>query len=60
MPYEQILYEQKGATARITLNRPEKLNAITPRMQRELHEALWEADAQRRAEQEARLERKQP
>ncbi|MBI4571628.1 MAG: crotonase/enoyl-CoA hydratase family protein [Chloroflexi bacterium] len=45
MDFEQILYEQDGATARITLNRPEKLNAITPRMQRELHEAFWEADA---------------
>jgi enoyl-CoA hydratase len=44
MDFEQIRYEQDGATARITLNRPEKLNAITPRMQRELHDALWEAD----------------
>jgi enoyl-CoA hydratase len=45
MEYEQILYEREGGKARITLNRPEKLNAMTPRMQRELHDALWEADA---------------
>jgi enoyl-CoA hydratase len=45
MPYEQILYERDGAKVRITLNRPEKLNAMTPRLQRELSDALWEADA---------------
>jgi enoyl-CoA hydratase len=44
MTYEHILYEQDGGKVRITLNRPEKLNAITPRMHRELNEALWEAD----------------
>ncbi len=44
MGYEQILYEREGGKARITLNRPEKLNAMTPRLQRELHDALWEAD----------------
>ncbi|MEX1255575.1 MAG: crotonase/enoyl-CoA hydratase family protein [Dehalococcoidia bacterium] len=42
--YEQILYERDGAKVRITLNRPEKLNAMTPRLQRELSDALWEAD----------------
>lgn len=45
MTYEHILYEVEGAKARITLNRPEKLNAMTPKLQRELHDALWEADA---------------
>jgi enoyl-CoA hydratase len=44
MAYEQIVYERDGGKVRITLNRPQKLNAITPRMQRELHEALWDAD----------------
>jgi enoyl-CoA hydratase len=45
MDYQHILYEVEGGKARITLNRPEKLNAMTPRMQRELADALWEADA---------------
>ena len=44
MEYEQILYERDGGKVRITLNRPQKLNAMTPRMQRELHDALWDAD----------------
>jgi enoyl-CoA hydratase len=32
---------------RLTLNRPEKLNAITMRMMEQLNEALWEADNDR-------------
>jgi enoyl-CoA hydratase len=46
MSYDHIRYEQTGGTARITLNRPDKLNAMTPKLQRELHDALWRADAQ--------------
>jgi enoyl-CoA hydratase/carnithine racemase len=42
--YQDILYEVADGRARITLNRPEKHNAITQRMQRELHDALWSAD----------------
>jgi enoyl-CoA hydratase len=42
--FEHILYEVDGGAARITLNRPEKLNAISQTMLRELHDALWEAD----------------
>ena len=45
MDYEQILYEQDGGKVRITLNRPDKLNAMTPKLQRELFDALWRADA---------------
>ena len=45
MDFETILYEKDGAKARITLNRPQKLNAMTPKLQREVHDALWEADA---------------
>ena len=45
MDYEQILYERDGGKVRITLNRPDKLNAMTPKLQRELYDALWEADA---------------
>jgi enoyl-CoA hydratase len=42
--FEDIVYEVAEGVARITLNRPEKLNAISPRMLSELHDALWEAD----------------
>ena len=44
MSYETILYEVDGGVARITLNRPEKLNAISWQMQEELQRALWQAD----------------
>jgi enoyl-CoA hydratase len=44
MPYETILYEPSDGIARITLNRPEKLNAISWQMQAELQQALWQAD----------------
>ncbi|MEO0982279.1 MAG: crotonase/enoyl-CoA hydratase family protein [Pseudomonadota bacterium] len=45
--FETILYEVENGRARITLNRPEKLNALSPGMQAELNEALWEADNNR-------------
>jgi enoyl-CoA hydratase len=41
---ETIIYEVERGRARITLNRPEKLNALSIQLQQELHEALWEAD----------------
>ncbi len=44
MEYLAILYETEWAKARITLNRPEKLNAISWQMQQELRDALWAAD----------------
>ncbi len=44
MDFETILYEKDGGKARITLNRPEKLNALSMKLQRELNTALWEAD----------------
>jgi enoyl-CoA hydratase len=37
--YKYVLYDKEGAVARITMNRPEKLNAINP----EMRELLWEA-----------------
>ena len=43
--YENILYEKQRKGALITLNRPERLNAISPDLERELHEALDEAEA---------------
>lgn len=42
--YETIVYQVERARARIILNRPEKLNAISGQMQQEIHDALWEAD----------------
>jgi len=44
MNYEQILYEVRGEVALITLNRPEKLNAWTPRMSEEQADALTRAN----------------
>lgn len=45
MAYEQILSEQRGAVLLVTLNRPEKLNAWTPRINAELTDAIERADA---------------
>ena len=45
--FEQIIYEVVNKTAKITLNRPNKLNALTLQLQAELSEALWEADNDR-------------
>lgn len=45
MDYEQILVEQHGRVALITLNRPEKLNAWTPQMMAELTKAMRTAAA---------------
>lgn len=39
-----IKFEVKDGVARLTLNRPEKRNAISYELLRELHEALMEAD----------------
>jgi 2-(1,2-epoxy-1,2-dihydrophenyl)acetyl-CoA isomerase len=38
--YKDIIFEKEGAIATITLNRPEKLNAITQEMRQELPDAL--------------------
>src|SRR5262249_8755787 len=42
--FETIRYEVADGIARLTLNRPEKLNAISNTMLHEIHDALWEAD----------------
>lgn len=44
MAYENVVYNKDGTTATITLNRPEALNAISPELESELHQALSEAD----------------
>lgn len=45
--FEQIRYEVTGHVATLTLNRPEKLNARTPTMLREIGEALDIAERDR-------------
>ena len=44
-PSEPVLYEITGGRASITLNRPDKRNALTGAMLQSLNEALWSADA---------------
>lgn len=42
--YETLIVEKERGRARITLNRPEKLNALSRRLQSELGQAMWDAD----------------
>ena len=44
MPFEQIRYEKEKGIGLITLNRPDKLNAFTALMDRELIQALDQAE----------------
>jgi enoyl-CoA hydratase/carnithine racemase len=43
MNYQQILYSLDGATAVITLNRPERMNALTKVLEAELRDAIEQA-----------------
>jgi len=43
MDFEQITYEKSDGIATITLNRPERMNAFTPKMIDEWYGALWDA-----------------
>ena len=47
MAYEDILYETDGRLAFITLNRPEKLNALSNNLRGEVMHAMKEAEADR-------------
>lgn len=47
MTYERILYEARGEIALVTLNRPEKLNAWTPKMAIEQADAIERANGDR-------------
>ena len=42
--YEQIIFEVEDPVATITLNRPEKLNTLTHRMQQEMRHAITSAE----------------
>lgn len=46
MTYEQIRYEQQDDVALVTLDRPERLNAWTGRMSKELSDAFGRANAE--------------
>ena len=42
--FDNILYDVRDGKAYVTLNRPEKLNALSVALQDELARAMWEAD----------------
>ena len=48
MPYEHVAYAVENGRARITLNRPERRNALCPPLLDELERALWDADDDKR------------
>ncbi len=45
MEYKNIIFEKKGKVAKITLNRPDKLNALSPDLLEELKRAIEDAKA---------------
>lgn len=45
MPYSTILLEREGGIARLTLNRPDRLNSFTAEMHGEVADALSEVEA---------------
>ncbi len=47
-PYKTLIYEIADGCARVTLNRPEKRNALSEELLEELHDALWAADEDNR------------
>lgn len=49
MSYETILYEKTGRIIRITLNRPDKANALSGQMLEELFAAFTAADDDKEA-----------
>ena len=47
MKYQDLIYDVKEHIATITLNRPDRMNALSPNLVAELHRAFDEADADR-------------
>jgi enoyl-CoA hydratase/carnithine racemase len=47
MSFQDLIYEVEQGIATITLNRPTRLNALSPNLETELHRAFDEADADR-------------
>ena len=48
MSYKDLLYGVEDKIATVTLNRPERMNALTPGLMKELHSAFDEADGDRK------------
>jgi enoyl-CoA hydratase/carnithine racemase len=44
MDYKFVLSDKSKGVLRITLNQPDTLNALTPELEKDLHEALHEGD----------------
>jgi enoyl-CoA hydratase/carnithine racemase len=44
MSYQDLIYNVDGAVATITLNRPARMNALSPNLEEELHRSFDEAD----------------
>ncbi|MBD19918.1 MAG: hypothetical protein CMM37_02625 [Rhodospirillaceae bacterium] len=49
MAYQDLKYELKDGIVTITMNRPEVMNALSENLEREIHLAFDEADAERKA-----------
>jgi enoyl-CoA hydratase len=49
-PYEQLIYAVDGSVARVTLNRPAKLNAITQQLYLEFRHAITRAECDKAIE----------
>ncbi len=49
MSYEHILFAQEGGIARLTLNRPDRLNSFNDAMHAEVRDALGLVRAERSA-----------
>src|SRR5579871_4211187 len=47
MAYQDLIYQVDEQVATITLNRPSRMNALSPNLEEELHRAFDEADADR-------------
>ena len=47
MSYQDLIYGVKDRVATITLNRPDRMNALSPNLEGEMHRAFDEADADR-------------
>lgn len=47
MKYKDLIYSVKDRIATITLNRPDRMNSLSPNLEAELHRAFDEADADR-------------
>jgi enoyl-CoA hydratase len=47
MSFQDLIYEVDQGIATVTLNRPTRLNALSPNLETELHRAFDEADADR-------------